>query len=184
MAIPPPTPGVPFDIPYAGVQMNLTGAASPYTMNMPAGVDSAIPTGIRNVSDAILAVTFNAAAGQYFWDYRTQTQVATTIMIIEEGGSAMFVYFADLGWAPFLVEPATITELWAATPIVGIGVPSVIQWTFQPLFPAQTPYFYTEAAGVFTYAPGISLSTDVSITVEMDFNAAAGNTDATYSVDF
>lgn len=75
-------------------------------------------------------------------------------------------------------------EVWQATPIASIGTPSTVQWTFVPFFPGQQPLLLTEVAGVFTYQPTNGITIQVAVDVEMAFDSAAGNEDATYAVDF
>lgn len=179
-----PIPGVPTQLTYANNQLNITGAAAPYTVVMPAGVDSANPCGVRNLGASALIVDFEPAVGDFFWNWKTQAQTTTVAAILEPGKSAMFVFYAPMGWAPYIYDSPTIVEAWQATPITTIGAPSVIQWTFFPLLAGQVPLFFTEAAGVFTYARTPRYKVSVTVDVEMAFIAAANNTDATYTVDF
>jgi hypothetical protein len=178
-----PIPGVPTQLTSANNQLNITGAAAPYTVIFPAGVDSANPCGVRNVGLETQLVTMEPAPGDVIWDWKNQTGQTSFPAILESGKSAMFCFYPAMGWVPYLFESPNIIELWQATPITGIGTPSVVQWTFVPLSATQTPTFFTEAAGVFTYARPARYSVSVTFSLEMAFVAAANNVDATYSVD-
>ena len=133
---------------------------------------------VKLVADGFVSITDPAIEG---W-------VSHTVGV----SSLLWTKASRVAWrwtgAQWLIESTsattTWTESWEATPILGIGTPSVIQWTFAPLFPGQTPQVFSHASGVFTYEAADTVDVHVDIAVEVNFAPGGNNSECGYNIDF
>ena len=88
---------------------NLKGAGAPYSVNLPSGdtTNGRDPTGVRNISDVDLEITFNGN----FWDSRSQTVVNPLVRTLRPDDDALFVYRDDTPgvWHEYRVRFPSLT---------------------------------------------------------------------------